>query len=51
MARYALDYLKVREEVDKMGGTYFRIWTPEKIEIVYIKQTLETIQKYNRYCR
>ena len=33
--RYVLDYIKVREEVDKNGGTYFRIWTPEKIDTVY----------------
>ena len=36
--KYALDYLKIREEVDKMGGTYFKIWTPEKIEIVYVER-------------
>ena len=36
--KYALDYLKIREEVDKQGGTYFKIWTPEKIEIVYIER-------------
>jgi len=33
--RYVLDYIKVREEVDKNGGTYFRIWTPEQIDTVY----------------
>jgi uncharacterized protein YfkK (UPF0435 family) len=33
--RYVLDYIKVREEVDKNGGTYFRIWTPKKIDTVY----------------
>ena len=29
---YELDYLKIREEVDKEGGMYVRIWTPETIE-------------------
>ncbi len=24
--KYVLDYLKIREEVDKSGGTYFRCW-------------------------
>ena len=35
--RYVLNYMKVREEVDKDGGTYFRIWTNEKIDTVYQK--------------
>jgi len=35
--RYVLDYIKIREEVDKDGGTYFRIWTNEKIDTVYQK--------------
>ena len=35
--KYTLDYLKVREEVDKDGGTYFRIWQLDKIETVYAK--------------
>jgi len=34
--KYELDYLKIREEVDREGGSYFRIWTPEKIETVYL---------------
>ena len=33
--KYSLDYLKVREDVDKKGGTYYRIWTPEMIECYY----------------
>ena len=36
--KYELDYLKIREEVDKEGGSYFRIWTPEKIHTVYIQK-------------
>jgi hypothetical protein len=36
--KYELDYLKIREEVDKVGGSYFRIWTPEKIDTVYIEK-------------
>ncbi len=35
--RYVLDYMKVREEVDRNGGTYFRIWTNDKIDTVYQK--------------
>ena len=34
--KYYLDYLKVREEVDKNGGTYMRMWYPDKIETVYV---------------
>ena len=33
--KYYLDYLKVREEVDKDGGTYFRMWHPDRIDTVY----------------
>ena len=33
--KYSLDFLKVREEVDKRGGVYYRIWTPETIECYY----------------
>ena len=35
--RYILDYLKIREEVDSEGGTYFRIWYTDKIETIYVK--------------
>ena len=35
--KYYLDYLKVREEVDKDGGTYFRLWFPDRIETIYAK--------------
>ena len=33
--KYSLDFLKVREEVDRSGGTYYRIWSPETIETYY----------------
>jgi hypothetical protein len=36
--KYTLDYLKVREEVDREGGTYLRIWYPDRIETVYITE-------------
>ena len=35
--KYYLDYLKIREEVDKDGGTYFRIWYPDRIDTLYQK--------------
>ena len=35
--KYTLDYLKVREEVDRDGGTYFRLWYLDRIETVYAK--------------
>ena len=34
--KYSLDYLKVREEVDKTGGSYMRLWTPEQIDTIYV---------------
>ena len=34
--KYSLDYLKVREEVDKIGGSYMRLWTPEQIDTIYV---------------
>jgi hypothetical protein len=33
--KYYLDYLKVREEVDKDGGVYYRMWYPDRIDTVY----------------
>lgn len=42
--KYELDYLKIREEVDKQGGSYFRIWTPETIETVYIEKFGDNIK-------
>ena len=34
--KYSLDYLKIREEVDRYGGTYFRMWYPDRIDTVYL---------------
>ena len=33
--KYYLDYLKIREEVDKDGGVYYRMWYPDRIDTVY----------------
>ena len=35
--KYSLDYLKVREEVDRSGGTYYRIWFSDRIDTVYVR--------------
>ena len=35
--KYVLDYLKVREEVDKNGGTYLRLWYLDKVETMYME--------------
>ena len=34
--KYELNYLKIREEVDRDGGTYMRIWYPDKIDTLYM---------------
>ena len=39
--KYYLDYLKVREEVDKDGGIYMRMWYPDRIETLYQKDNEE----------
>jgi len=39
--KYYLDYLKIREEVDKDGGTYLRIWYPDRVDTLYQKENLE----------
>ena len=39
--KYYLDYLKIREDVDKDGGSYFRIWYPDRIDTLYQKDQLE----------
>ncbi len=47
--RYVLNYMKIREEVDSEGGTYFRLWYTDRIETVYVKseyddpQTIDTV--------
>ena len=39
--KYVLDYLKIREEVDKDGGTYMRVWYPDRIDTVYMPDKAE----------
>ncbi len=34
--KYSLDYLKVREEVDKSGGSYLRCWYLDRVDTVYV---------------
>ena len=34
--KYELNYLKIREEVDRNGGTYMRIWYPDRIDTLYM---------------
>jgi len=34
--KYSLDYLKIREEVDKDGGTYMRCWHLDKVDTIYV---------------
>ena len=35
--KYTLDFLKVREEVDKNGGTYMRMWYLDRVDTIYLK--------------
>jgi len=35
--KYTLDYLKIREEVDRDGGTYMRLWYLDRVDTVYMK--------------
>jgi len=39
--KYELNYLKIREEVDKNGGTYMRIWYPDRIDTIYMEERSE----------
>ena len=39
--KYELNYLKIREEVDKDGGTYMRVWYPDRIDTVYMAEREE----------
>ncbi len=34
--KYELNYLKIREEVDKENGQYLRMWYPDRIDTVYM---------------
>ena len=35
--KYTLDFLKIREEVDRDGGIYMRLWYLDRIDTVYMK--------------
>jgi len=35
--KYTLDYLKIREEVDRDGGTYMRVWYLDRVDTVYMQ--------------
>ena len=35
--KYALDFLKIREEVDRDGGSYYRLWYPDRVDTVYME--------------
>ena len=35
--KYILDYLKIREEVDRNGGMYFRCWHTDVVDTIYLK--------------
>ena len=39
--KYELNYLKIREEVDRDGGTYMRIWYPDRIDTLYMPKREE----------
>jgi len=39
--KYELNYLKIREEVDRENGTYMRIWYPDKIDTLYMPEREE----------
>ena len=34
--KYELNYLKIREEVDRENGQYLRMWYPDRIDTVYM---------------
>ena len=35
--KYQLNYLKIREEVDKSGGSYMRLWFPDRVDTIYVE--------------
>ena len=35
--KYILNYLKIREEVDKSGGSYMRLWFPDRVDTIYVE--------------
>ena len=34
--KYELNYLKIKEEVDREKGTYMRVWYPDRIDTLYM---------------
>jgi hypothetical protein len=36
--KYVLNYLKIREEVDKSGGSYMRMWYPDRVDTIYVEE-------------
>jgi hypothetical protein len=36
--KYMLNYLKIREEVDKTGGSYMRLWYLDRVDTIYIEE-------------
>jgi hypothetical protein len=39
--KYELNYLKIREEVDRENGQYLRMWYPDRIDTVYMPEREE----------
>jgi len=39
--KYELNYLKIREEVDRDNGQYLRMWYPDRIDTVYMPERSE----------
>ena len=39
--KYELNYLKIREEVDRENGTYMRVWYPDRIDTLYMPEREE----------
>ena len=39
--KYELNYLKIREEVDRGNGQYLRMWYPDRIDTVYMPEREE----------
>ena len=35
--KYELNYLKIREEVDRNGGTYMRVWYLDRVDTLYVE--------------
>ena len=35
--KYELNYLKIREELDNSGGSYMRLWFPDRVDTIYVE--------------